>query len=135
MEKNNLTTSLAALKEDNRHLTSRLKIYEDSRTVLGNESTVDETVKALLQERKMLEQRLEEAHLHLSDIKSTWSGQNLALETQVSRLSRQVAEETQDKRRALKGRDEFYETVKQLEFDMDKATKEIQDRDNKVILN
>lgn len=43
----------------------------------------DEKVQALLQERKLLEQRLEEAHLHLSDIKSSWSAQNLALETQV----------------------------------------------------
>lgn len=34
-------------------------------------------------ERKMLEQRLEEAHLHLADIKSSWSDKISALETQV----------------------------------------------------
>lgn len=82
----------------------------------------------------MLEQRLEEAHLHLSDIKSSWSGQNLALETQVSRLSRQVAEETTEKRKALQDRDDFHETIKRLEFEVEKCQEEIRQRDNKVSL-
>uniref|UniRef100_A0A1B0D328 Golgin subfamily A member 1 n=1 Tax=Phlebotomus papatasi TaxID=29031 RepID=A0A1B0D328_PHLPP len=132
LEKNNLTTTLAAVEEENRHLKSRIEIYEESRSILT--TSADEKVKSLLQERKMLEQRLEEAHLHLSDIKSSWSGQNLALETQVSRLSRQVAEETTEKRKALQDRDDFHETIKRLEFEVEKCQEEIRQRDNKIKL-
>lgn len=86
----------------------------------------------MLQERRLLEQRLEEAHLHLSDIKSRWSGQNLALETQVNRLSRQVAEETRERHQALKLKDDLNEKVKQLEFELEKTRNEVTQRDNKV---
>lgn len=37
-----------------------------------------------ISERKLLEQRLEEAHLHLADIKTSWSDKIASLETQVS---------------------------------------------------
>lgn len=80
----------------------------------------------------MLEQRLEEAHLHLSDIKSSWSGQNMALETQVDRLSRQVAAETTEKRKALKAHDELAEKCKKLEFQLEKSQTDIEQRDQKV---
>lgn len=60
----------------------------------------NEKVQLLLQEKKLLEQRLEEAHLHLIDIKSNWSNKNLSLETQLSRLSRQVAEETAEREKS-----------------------------------
>lgn len=93
----------------------------------------DDAVHILNQERKLLEQRLEEAHLHLSDIKSTWSVQNLALETQVSRLSHQVAAETTEKRKALQEKMESIERIKELEFILDKMQNEITQRDNKVI--
>ena len=82
IEKNNLSSTLAVMEEENRHLKSRIQVLEESRLVL-NTGSMDDKVHSLFQERKLLEQRLEEAHLHLSDIKSTWSGQNLALETQV----------------------------------------------------
>lgn len=80
----------------------------------------------------MLEQRLEEAHLHLSDIKSRWSAQNMALETQVDRLSRQVAAETTEKRKALTAHDEITEKLKKLEFQLEKAQTDIEQRDQKV---
>lgn len=89
----------------------------------------------LLRERRMLEQRLEEAHLHLSDIKSTWSAQNMALETQVDRLSRQVAAETTEKRKALTAHDELAEKCKQLEFQLEKLNVDIEERDQKVMPN
>lgn len=92
----------------------------------------DEKVQSLLRERRMLEQRLEEAHLHLSDIKGTWSAQNMALETQVDRLSRQVAAETTEKRKALKTQDELAEKLKQITFQLEKAYSEIEQRDQKV---
>lgn len=86
----------------------------------------------LLRERRMLEQRLEEAHLHLSDIKSTWSAQNMALETQVDRLSRQVAAETTEKRKAITAHDEIAEKCKQLAFQLEKSNSDIEQRDQKV---
>ncbi|XP_036333396.1 golgin subfamily A member 1 [Rhagoletis pomonella] len=132
--KNNLTTTLAAVEEENRHLKMRLQIMEQARLDAINTFSADEKMQALVQERKMLEQHLEEAHLQLSDIKSTWSGQNLSLETQVSRLSKQVAEETTEKRKALKARDDLNEKVKQLEFEMMKLREDMKQRDDKIKL-
>lgn len=109
-----------------------MQIYEDSRQNLLASNENDEAVHILNEERKLLEQRLEEAHLHLSDIKSTWSVQNMALETQVSRLSHQVAAETTEKRKALQEKTESIERIKELEFILDKVQNEITQRDNKV---
>uniref|UniRef100_A0A0K8V9K5 Golgin subfamily A member 1 n=1 Tax=Bactrocera latifrons TaxID=174628 RepID=A0A0K8V9K5_BACLA len=132
--KNNLTTTLAAVEEENRHLKMRLQIMEQARLDAINSFSADEKMQALVQERKMLEQHLEEAHLQLSDIKSTWSGQNLSLETQVSRLSKQVAEETTEKRKALRARDDLNEKVKQLEFEMLKLKDDMKQREDKIKL-
>lgn len=128
-----MTITLAAIEEENRHLKMRLQIVEQTRLEALNTLNTDEKVQALIQERKLLEQHLEEAHLQLSDIKSSWSGQNLALETQVSRLSKQVAEETTEKRKVSKQRDDLNEKVKHLEFELLKTTEEIKQRDDKVI--
>lgn len=127
-----MTITLAAIEEENRHLKMRLQIVEQTRLEALNTLNADEKVQALIQERKLLEQHLEEAHLQLSDIKSSWSGQNLALETQVSRLSKQVAEETTEKRKVSKQRDDLNEKVKHLEFELLKTTEEIKQRDDKV---
>lgn len=153
LEKNNLTASLASVEEQNRHLASKLQvirincaklriidnknillwqIYEEGRINFTVNQSNDEKTQTLLRERRMLEQRLEEAHLHLSDIKGTWSAQNMALETQVDRLSRQVAAETTEKRKALKAQDEFAEKSKQLAFQLEEANVDIEQRDQKV---
>ncbi|KAL9920720.1 golgin 97 [Glossina fuscipes fuscipes] len=134
LDKNNLTTTMAAMKEENEHLKMRLQIVQQSRVDSLNALSTDEKLLALVQERKLLEQHLEEAHLQLSDIKSSWSGQNLALETQVSRLSKQVAEETTEKRKIQKIRDDLAERVKQLEFDLINMKDEVQQRDVKIKL-
>lgn len=123
---------MAAIEEENRHLKMRLQIVEKARIEVLNTLSGDEKIQALIQERKLLEQHLEEAHLQLSDIKSSWSGQNLALETQVSRLSKQVAEETTEKRKVLKAKDDLIERVKHIEFELLKAKDEIKQRDDKV---
>ncbi|XP_061391433.1 golgin subfamily A member 1 [Musca vetustissima] len=133
-EKNNLTITLAAIEEENRHLKMRLQIVEQTRLEALGSLGSDEKLQTLIQERKHLEQRLEEAHLQLSDIKSSWMGQNLALETQVSRLSKQVAEETTEKRKILKQKDDLIERVKHLEFELLKSTEEIKQRDDKIKL-
>lgn len=80
----------------------------------------------------MLENRLEEAHLHLYDIKSSWTSQNLTLENQLHRLSRQVAEETAEKRKAFEAKEALIEKIKQLEFDSIRRADELKQRDNKV---
>lgn len=134
LEKNNLLASLASIEEQNRHLTSKLQIYEEGRISFTSNQSNDEKVQTLLRERQMLEQRLEEAHLHLSDIKSTWSAQNMALETQVDRLSRQVAAETTEKRKALQNQNELSEKCKQLAFQLEKSVIDIEQRDQKVCL-
>lgn len=86
METNNHKTNIACLEEQNRHLLSKLKVLEEARFNFTSNISNDDKVNALIQERKFLEQRLEEAHIQLSDIKSNWSAQNLALETQVGGL-------------------------------------------------
>lgn len=85
-----------------------------------------------MNERKLLEQRLEEAHIHLSDIKSTWSGQNLTLETQLSRLSRQVAEETSEKRRIISEMENLKDKIKNCESEIVALEQQVEQRNNKV---
>jgi golgin subfamily A protein 1 len=77
---------------------------------------------------------LEEAHIHLHEIKSNWTSQNLTLENQLARLSRQVAEETGEKRKIIEAKEMLTEKVKQLEFEMSKASEELKVRDNKIKL-
>lgn len=132
LEKNQLITQLSAKEEETRHLRTRLDISEQSRALFTATDSENDKIKLLLQERKMLENRLEEAHLHLYDIKSSWTSQNLTLENQLQRLSRQVAEETAEKRKAFETKEALIEKVKQLEFDLIKVRDELQQRDNKV---
>ncbi|XP_034109310.1 golgin subfamily A member 1 isoform X2 [Drosophila albomicans] len=133
-EKNQLTTTLAAVQEENRNLKMRMQIVEQSRLETLAKLSGDQQVQALVHEHKLLEQHLEETHLQLSDIKSSWSGQNFALEKQVSRLSQQVAEETTEKRKALKARDDAIESRKQVAFELEKANIEIKQRNEKIKL-
>lgn len=132
MDKNQLITQLSAKEEEIRHLTTKLDISEQSRALFTSSDSENDKIKLLLQERKMLENRLEEAHLHLYDIKSSWTSQNLTLENQLQRLSRQVAEETAEKRKAFETKESLMEKIKQLEFDLIKTRDELKQRDNKV---
>lgn len=134
LERTNHSTAMAVLEEENRHLRDRVHVLGDTHTKFTDTlNPHDEQVQRLLAERRTLEQRLEEAHLHLSDIKSTWSAQNLALETQVSRLSHQVAAETTEKRKALRTQDVEVERLKQVQFELERAQAEVRERDNKVL--
>lgn len=132
MEKNQFITQLSAKEEEIRHIKTRLDISEQSRALFTSADGENDKIKLLLQERKMLENRLEEAHLHLYDIKSSWTSQNLTLENQLHRLSRQVAEETAEKRKAFEVKESLIEKVKQLEFELIKVKDELKQRDNKV---
>lgn len=66
---------------------------------------------------------------------SSWTSQNLTLENQLHRLSRQVAEETAEKRKAFEAKEILSEKIKQLEFESVKIRDELKQRDNKVSLN
>lgn len=65
-------------------------------------------------------------------LKSSWTSQNLTLENQLHRLSRQVAEETAEKRKAFEAKEILIEKLKQLEFESMKIKDELKQRDNKV---
>lgn len=154
-ERNSLSTSLAVAEEKNRHLESKLRvkwhthiwwtehselnewidrfqIFEEARLNLTSATDNGDKVKRLLREHKLFEQQLEEAHLHLSDIKSTWSAQNIALETQVDRLSRQVIAETADKRRALHVQSELISQIDLISCQLEEAKSHVEERDEKV---
>jgi golgin subfamily A protein 1 len=132
LEKNQLVTKLSAKEEETRRLMERLQISEQRAQIVSSDISEDDKIKLLLQERKMLESRLEEAHIHLYEIKSTWSSQNLTLENQLQRLSRQVAEETEEKRKIVDAKEHMTAKVKQLEGELIQVNEELKARDNKV---
>lgn len=70
--------------------------------------------------------------MQLHDIKSNWTSQNLTLENQLQRLSRQVAEENAEKRKIIEMKELLVDKAKQLEFDVVKISEELKARDNKV---
>ncbi|XP_050307065.1 golgin subfamily A member 1 [Anthonomus grandis grandis] len=104
-----LATELAKSEQERKHLADLVVILRGRGE---GESTVDS-------EKKLLEQRLEEAHLQLADIKTSWSDKIASLETQVGRLSRQAAEEGAERRRALEDRDDLLDKIKQLEAELE----------------
>ncbi|XP_019871263.1 golgin subfamily A member 1 [Aethina tumida] len=121
-----LATQLAKSEEERRHLSDLVVIL---RQRVSNETSDDEHV---AKERKLLEQRLEEAHLHLADIKTSWSDKIASLETQVGRLSRQAAEESAERRRAVQEKDELAEKVKQLEAELECNRFDLNNKENKI---
>lgn len=84
-----LATELAKSEEERRHLSDLVAILRQrtTTTTSSNDSSSsssqyqDDPFKI---ERKLLEQRLEEAHLHLAEIKTSWSDKIASLETQVT---------------------------------------------------
>lgn len=131
IEKNQLETQLSAKNEEIRHLSTSLEISKRSQVSIAS-SDVDDKVALLLRERKMMENRLEEQYLHLRDIKSSWTSQNLTLENQVNRLSRQIMDETAEKKKVYDEKASLCERIKQLETNLLKVQNELEQRDNKV---
>nr|XP_023015103.1 golgin subfamily A member 1 [Leptinotarsa decemlineata] len=121
-----LAAELAKSEQEKKHLSDLVVILRQN---TSNETSTDER---LVSERKLLEQRLEEAHLHLADIKTSWSDKISSLETQVGRLSRQAAEEGSERRRAVQERDKLTEKIKQLEAELDCCKFELSNKENKV---
>lgn len=95
-------------------------------------NTTDDKIDLLLRERKLLEQQLEEAHLHLLDVKSSWCAQNLSLETQVDRLSRQVAAEANEKHSALQTQNDLAKQLNLVAYQLEKAQSHIKKKEENV---
>lgn len=74
-----IASELARSEEERRHLNDLVAVLRQ-RSESSSESTENNQ---LVAERKILEQRLEEAHLHLADIKTSWCEKISSLETQV----------------------------------------------------
>ncbi|PNF41512.1 hypothetical protein B7P43_G13037, partial [Cryptotermes secundus] len=131
-----LSGKLAQSEEEVRHLKDRVAVLEQRTNAecvnLGAELTVNDRIQALLGERRLLDRRLEEAHLHLLEIKSSWSGKILSLETQVGRLSRQAAEEGKERRRAEQERDALMERIKALEVIVEKGKSAAKEKDDRI---
>uniref|UniRef100_A0A0C9Q4Y7 GOLGA1_1 protein n=1 Tax=Fopius arisanus TaxID=64838 RepID=A0A0C9Q4Y7_9HYME len=119
-EKAQLSGELAQTKEEVRHLMVKVFVLEQRVALESNsESSVDERIADLMRERTLLERKLEEAHLHLSDIKTSWSGKISSLETQVGRLSRQAGEEGLERRRVEEEKEKLKQRVKLLEGEIE----------------
>ncbi|KAK3909020.1 Golgin subfamily A member 1 [Frankliniella fusca] len=127
-ERTTLRSELAHSEENVRHLRDRVAVLERRTSAdcvaLGAPLSIDERIQGLLGERTLLERRLEEAHLHLADIKSSWSSKITSLETQVERLCRQAAEEGAERRRTEKECEQLQERVQQLEAELAIAAEE-----------
>lgn len=139
-EKSRLNLNLAQTEEEVRHLRERVAVLEERTkaecAALGAELTIDERVVALLGERTRLERRLEEAHLHLSDIKTSWSGKISSLETQVERLCRQAGEEGTERRRAESEKTALLERIRALQVIVEHgkmAHRELEDKQRQLL--
>ena len=119
-ERAQLSSQLAQTEEEVRHLKDKVFVLEQ-RVALesGDQGTVDDRVADLMRERALLERKLEEAHLHLSDIKTSWSGKISSLETQVGRLSRQAGEEGLERRRVEQDSEALKQKIKDLEAEIE----------------
>lgn len=133
LEKNQLSSDLSQREEDVRHLKDRVAILEQ-RLLSGNsaELTVNEQIQALLAERSLMERRLEEAHLYLSEIKTNWSNTIASLETQVGRLCRQASEESAERRQAELDRDTANAKITELSEEIEKLQAKLDIRDAKL---
>lgn len=129
-EKCDFTSKLVALEEQTRHFKLRLQIIEEARaTTLDFRKDDMGDQDSIVQERKLLERHLDEAHMELTNIKSTFSGQILALEMQVKHLTKQVTEEMEEKQKLQADVDCLKETLKRYETE----ESEVRVRYNKAI--
>ncbi|KAK9870440.1 hypothetical protein WA026_008008 [Henosepilachna vigintioctopunctata] len=122
-----LASNFAESEEERRHLKDLIVILKQR---LANETSADEQ---FISERRLLEQRLEEAHVHLADIKTSWSDKITSLETQVGRLSRQAAEEGAERRRAVQEKEILFEKVQQLEAELEYSKLELNNKNTKIL--
>ncbi|XP_029163409.1 golgin subfamily A member 1-like isoform X2 [Nylanderia fulva] len=122
-ERAQLSSQLAQTEEQVRHLKDKVFVLEQRIALETNDQvTVDERIADLMRERTLLERKLEEAHLHLSDIKTSWSGKISSLETQVGRLSRQAGEEGLERRQVEQEKERLKQRIKELEAEIEESS-------------
>ncbi|KAG0430000.1 hypothetical protein HPB47_023084, partial [Ixodes persulcatus] len=92
------TTSLLAEK-DSSICTLEDRVETLEKRLDGAGLTGDEQVQSLVEERKVLEKKLDESRQHLSEVKSSWSEKINNLETQIFNLNQKMAEDAQESRR------------------------------------
>ncbi|XP_066596386.1 golgin subfamily A member 1-like [Prorops nasuta] len=133
-EKSQLSCQLAQSEEEVRHLKDKLFVLEQ-RVALetNNHMTIDERMADLLRERTLLERKLEETHVHLSDIKTSWSAKISRLETQVGRLSRQAGEEGLERRRLEEDKELLRQKIKELEAEIEVNSVVMATKDAKLL--
>ncbi|XP_058799083.1 golgin subfamily A member 1 [Phymastichus coffea] len=118
-ERAQMSSQLAQTEEEVRHLRDKVFVLEQRAIAAADQVTVDDRIADLMRERMLLERKLEETHLHLSDIKTSWSGKISSLETQVGRLSRQAGEEGLERRRVEQENDSLKQRIKDLEVEIE----------------
>lgn len=140
-----LASQLAKSEEERRHLADLVAVLRQ------RDSRDDSDPADSNQERKLLERRLEEAHLHLQDIKTSWSEKIASLETQVrhsfeerrgeseggaflqvGRLSRQAAEESAERRRAVEEKEALSESIRQMECELECNRLDLNNKESKI---
>lgn len=131
-EKSQLSSQLAHSEEETRYLKDKISVLE-RRVAQTSNLTTDEQIVDFMRERTLLERKLEEAHLHLSDIKTSWSGKISSLETQVGRLSRQAGEESLERRRVEEEKEKLKTRVQQLEAELEVKDVVITSKDAKMV--
>ncbi|XP_078605952.1 golgin subfamily A member 1-like isoform X2 [Branchiostoma floridae x Branchiostoma japonicum] len=93
----------------------------------------DEKLQALVDERKQLELRLEEARQQLTDIKSNWSEKINSLELQIANLNTKMAEDsaelTRTEKEAELQRAAFQKKVSELETKLRESEKQAADNE------
>ncbi|XP_029163403.1 golgin subfamily A member 1-like isoform X1 [Nylanderia fulva] len=133
-ERAQLSSQLAQTEEQVRHLKDKVFVLEQRIALETNDQvTVDERIADLMRERTLLERKLEEAHLHLSDIKTSWSGKISSLETQVGRLSRQAGEEGLERRQVEQEKERLKQRIKELEAEIEVNNIVIATKDAKLL--
>nr|XP_039270473.1 golgin subfamily A member 1-like [Styela clava] len=91
---NKATTELDEKESVINHLKKKISSLEQRITT--DNLPENEQVQALISERTSLENRLEESHQQLNNIKSTWSTKINQLEQQVSHLNAKIAEDSEE---------------------------------------
>jgi golgin subfamily A protein 1 len=133
-EKTQLYSKLAETEEEVRHLKDKIFVLEQRVSLQSNDQVmVDDRVADLMRERTLLERKLEETHLHLSDIKTSWSSKISNLEMQVGRLSRQAGEEGLERRRVEKENEALIVKIKKLEDDIEVNSVVMSTKDAKLL--
>ncbi|XP_045510897.1 golgin subfamily A member 1 isoform X1 [Colias croceus] len=106
-------------------------VHDDDKREMQPTGCVD--YDRVCRERAVLSRQLQEAKMVLADVKTSWSAQIAALETQVARLSRQAGEEGAERRRVENEKKELQENLLEISADLEKAKQNLANSEAKVV--